>query len=103
MSRQSPSSLEGSLTAAPDARFAICAARFNEEIVGRLLTGARQGLARFGVDEAHTTVVHVPGAWELPLACQELAKTGRFEAVIALGAVIRGETPHFDYVAGEAA
>lgn len=103
MSRQSPSSLEGSLLAAPDARFSICAARFNQEIVERLLSGARQGLARFGVDEERITVVHVPGAWELPFASQELARTGKFDAVIALGAVIRGETPHFDYVAGEAA
>jgi len=103
MSRQSPQSLEGSLRAAPDAHFAICAARFNAAIVDRLLSGAEEGLARFGVDPSRLTVVRVPGAWELPLACQELAKSGRFAAVIALGAVIRGETPHFDYVAGQAA
>lgn len=103
MSRQSPSSLEGSLLAAPDARFAICAARFNEEVVLRLLDGAQQGFSRFGVDEARVTVVRVPGAWELPVACLELCKTGQFEAIVALGAVIRGETPHFDYVAGQAA
>ena len=103
MSRHFPSSLEGSLLAPQDAHFAICAARFNEQIVQRLLLGAQQGLARFGVDESRISVVRVPGAWELPLACAELAKTGRFAAVIALGAVVRGETPHFDYVAGQAA
>lgn len=102
MSRDLPSSLEGTL-AAPDAHFAICAARFNEQIVQRLLLGAREGLSRFGVDDARITVVRVPGAWELPLACAELAKTGRFAAIVALGAVVRGETPHFDYVAGQAA
>lgn len=103
MSRLSPSSLEGSLLAPPDARFAICAARFNEDIVNRLLDGARQGFARFGVEEGRVTVVRVPGAWELPIACLELCNTRRFDAVVALGAVIRGETPHFDYVAGQAA
>jgi len=89
--------------APPDARFAICAARFNDQIVQRLLDGALQGFARFGVQEDRVSVVRVPGAWELPLACQDLCKTGRFAAVVALGAVIRGETPHFDYVAGQAA
>src|SRR6187399_2605539 len=103
MSRHHPKSLEGSLLAPVDAHFAICAARFNEHVVGRLLLGAQEGLARFGVDEARISIVRVPGAWELPLACAELAKTGRFAAVVALGAVIRGETPHFDYVAGQAA
>jgi 6,7-dimethyl-8-ribityllumazine synthase len=102
MSRDLPSSLEGTL-AAPDDQFAICAARFNEHIVQRLLLGAREGFARFGVDESRLAVVRVPGAWELPLACAELAKTGRFAAIVALGAVVRGETPHFDYVAGQAA
>jgi len=103
MSRHSPTSLQGTLVAAPDAHFAICAARFNDHIVSRLLAGAKEGLTSFGVDESRVSVVRVPGAWELPLACAELAKTGRYAAVIALGAVIRGETPHFDYVAGQAA
>jgi len=102
MSRDLPSSLEGTL-AAPDAQFAVCAARFNEQIVQRLLLGAREGFSRFGVDESRLAVVRVPGAWELPLACAELAKTGRFAAIVALGAVVRGETPHFDYVASQAA
>jgi 6,7-dimethyl-8-ribityllumazine synthase len=87
----------------PDARIAIAAARFNADLVALLLAGCRQRLAELGVGDARIEVHQVPGAFELPLAAQALARTGRFAAVICLGAVIRGETPHFDYVAGEAA
>src|SRR5579864_9265882 len=82
-------------------RFAIVVARFNSAITEKLLAGACEALTKAGA-EGHQ-VFHVPGAFELPLAAQRLARRGGFDAIIALGAVIRGETPHFDYVAGEAA
>ncbi len=84
-------------------RYAIVAARFNEFITGRLIDGAVDTLRRHGVDPAQITVIRVPGAYEIPLVCQRTAATGRFDAILALGAVIRGNTPHFDYVAGEVA
>lgn len=84
-------------------RVAIAAARFNGAVVEQLVGGAIDGLTRHGVLADAITVVHVPGSWELPLVCKRLAESGKFDAVIACGAVIRGETPHFDYVAGEAA
>ena len=84
--------------------FAIVIARFNDFITSRLLDGAVDTLKRHGVDvEQRVTVVWVPGGFELPVVAQRLAKTGRYDAIIALGCVIRGGTPHFDYVAGEAA
>jgi 6,7-dimethyl-8-ribityllumazine synthase len=79
-------------------RFAIVVARFNSMITEKLLAGAREALAKAQVD-----VFHVPGAFELPLAAKMLAQTHRYHGIIALGAVIRGDTPHFDYVASEAA
>jgi 6,7-dimethyl-8-ribityllumazine synthase len=79
-------------------RFAIVVARFNSTITGKLLEGACEALAKAQVD-----VFHVPGAFELPLAAKMLAQTHRYHGIVALGAVIRGDTPHFDYVAGEAA
>jgi 6,7-dimethyl-8-ribityllumazine synthase len=79
-------------------RFAIVVARFNSMITDKLLTGAREALSKAEVD-----VFHVPGAFELPLAAKMLAQTHRYHGIVALGAVIRGDTPHFDYVAGEAA
>ena len=82
-------------------KFAIVVARFNASITEKLLEGAKQALERAGADGFE--VFHVPGAFELPLAAKLLAHTHVFHAVIALGAVIRGDTPHFDYVAGEAA
>ena len=82
---------------------AIAVARFNSFITDRLLGGALDGLRRHGVAEDAITVVRVPGSWELPVTVKALAESGRYDAVICLGAVIRGETPHFDYVAGEAA
>ena len=86
-----------------DARFAIAAARFNREITDALVDGAIATFSRYGVPEDRITVVRVPGAFELPLIAQRLARGGACAAVLALGAVIRGETPHFDYVAGECA
>lgn len=98
-----PAVIEGQLVVPGGARFAIVAARFNELIVERLVEGARDGLIRHGAAPDAIVVVRVPGAWELSLACRRLAQSGRFDAVIACGAVIRGATAHFDYVAGEAA
>lgn len=83
-------------------RFVILVSRFNELVTERLLTGARACLLQHGAAEDHVDVVWVPGAWELPAAALRAARTGRYSAIIALGCVIRGETPHFDYVAGEA-
>jgi 6,7-dimethyl-8-ribityllumazine synthase len=91
--------IEGDLTATT-ARFAIVAARFNSFIVERLLQGALDILRRHGVEEKSIEIIHVPGAFELPLVAKRLAVSRRYDAVIALGAVIRGSTPHFDYVAG---
>lgn len=84
-------------------RYAIVAARFNAFIVDRLLQGALQTLKACGAADESIGVYRVPGAFEIPLACQKLAQTGRFDAVIALGCVIRGDTPHFDYVCSESA
>jgi 6,7-dimethyl-8-ribityllumazine synthase len=84
-------------------RIAVAAARFNAEIVDELLAGCLRRLGELGVTEGHVEVVRVPGAFELPVTAKAFAKTGRFSAVICLGAVVRGETPHFEYVAGEAA
>lgn len=99
----SPKIFEGSLVAPGKARFAIVAARFNSFIVEQLVQGALDALARHGVSDDRVTLVRVPGSWELPLTCSRLAQSKKFDAVIALGAVIRGGTPHFDYVASEAA
>ncbi len=96
-----PELVEGGFAVPRDARFAIVASRFNEFIVKELLAGARDALLRHGADPRHLTVVRVPGAWEIPFVCERLARTKKFDAIIALGAVIRGGTPHFDYVAGE--
>lgn len=83
-------------------RFAIVLSRFNDLIGGKLLEGSLDCLKRHGTKEEDVTVVRVPGAFEIPLTASKLAETGRFDAVITLGAVIRGSTPHFDYVAAEA-
>ena len=84
-------------------RFAIVIARFNETIGRRLLDGALDGLRRHGVADEAIAVAWVPGAFEIPLVARRLAASGRHDAVICLGAVIRGATPHFDYVAGNVA
>jgi len=94
--------IEGDFTAR-DGRFAVVVSRFNAFIVESLLEGALDALRRHGVDDAAITLVRVPGAWEMPLAAQRLARAGHHDAIIALGCVIRGGTPHFDYVAGECA
>jgi 6,7-dimethyl-8-ribityllumazine synthase len=84
-------------------RVAIVVARFNEHITGALLEGAQRALKEHHVADIDVTVAWVPGAFELPLVAQHLAKSGWCDSVVCLGAVIRGDTPHFDYVAGEAA
>jgi 6,7-dimethyl-8-ribityllumazine synthase len=85
------------------ARFAIVASRFNAPVTSALLEGAVATLAEHGVPDDHVSVVQVPGAFEIPITAKRLAASGRFEAIIALGAVVRGGTPHFEYVAGECA
>jgi len=84
-------------------RIAIAVARFNAEITDMLLAGCRDALLARDVAESGITVVRVPGAWELPEACRRLAASGRFDAVIALGAVIRGETAHFEFISSQCA
>jgi 6,7-dimethyl-8-ribityllumazine synthase len=84
-------------------KFALVVGRFNELISGRLYEGALDCLKRHDVDDADVDAAWVPGAFEMPLVARKLADSGRYDAVICLGAVIRGGTPHFDYVAGEAA
>ena len=93
---------QGRLTAS-GFRFAVVASRWNNFLVARLVEGALDALERLGVEEKAVEVFKVPGSWEIPLAAHKLAATGRWDAVICLGAIIRGDTPHFDYVAGEAA
>jgi 6,7-dimethyl-8-ribityllumazine synthase len=84
-------------------RFAIAAARFNDFVVDKLVDGAIEALKRQGASESSITVARVPGAFELPVLAKKLAASGKYDAVIALGAVIRGATAHFDFVAGECA
>ena len=88
---------------ARDRRVAIVAARFNDFVVASLLKGARAAWHERGGAAQDLTVVRVPGAFELPVVARRLASSGRYDAVVALGCVIRGDTPHFDYIAGEAA
>ena len=90
----------GDLPRSAGGRYAIVSARFYGELAAQLEDGARRGLAACGVTEVDTFAV--PGCYELPLASQKLAQSGHYEGVVALGVVVRGETPHFDYVAGEA-
>jgi 6,7-dimethyl-8-ribityllumazine synthase len=82
-------------------KFAIVASRFNDFVVKSLIAGAVDALVRHNVDEKDIEIFKTPGAFEIPLVCKKLAKTKKYDAVIALGAVIRGSTPHFDYVAAE--
>jgi 6,7-dimethyl-8-ribityllumazine synthase len=84
-------------------RFAVVASRFNHQIVDRLVDGALDALVRHGVAANDVDVVWVPGAWELPIAARRLLASERYNALVVVGAVIRGDTPHFEYVAGEAA
>jgi 6,7-dimethyl-8-ribityllumazine synthase len=83
-------------------RFAVVASRFNETVTQKLVDGALDALVRHGAAADDVDIVWVPGAWELPSATRRLLATERYDALVALGAVIRGDTPHFDYVAGEA-
>ena len=93
--------LEGKLTA-KDMKVALVVARFNEFSTSKLLSGAVDCLIRHEAKDEDITVAWVPGAFEIPMACKKLAESGKYDAVIALGAVIRGATPHFDYVCAEA-
>jgi len=101
MSTQAPAFVPSDVP--PDARVAIVAARFNAPIVDELLAGCLRRLKALDVPEDRVEIHRVPGAFELPVAATVLAQTRRFHAIICLGCVIRGDTPHFDYVAGEAA
>lgn len=95
--------LEGTLDAR-GLKFGIVVGRFNSFVTDKLLSGALDALARSGCNvDADVEIVRVPGSWEIPLAIKALAAAGRHDAIIALSAVIRGDTPHFDYVAGQAA
>lgn len=92
--------------AAPDCtgrHFAVVSARFHDDLAGWLVDGARRALRDCNVADENVSLIEVPGCFELPLACRKLIDTDRFDALVALGVVIRGETPHFDFVAGECA
>jgi 6,7-dimethyl-8-ribityllumazine synthase len=97
-----PRKIEGNLVVPKGAKFAIVATRFNHFVVDRLVDGALDALVRHGADPRNVTLVRVPGSWELPVAVGRICASKKVDAVVALGAVIRGATPHFDYVAGEA-
>ncbi len=92
--------IEGKLTVTNE-KFCIVVSRFNEFISSKLLSGAIDELTRHGVEKANITVVWSPGAFEIPVLAQKCAKSGAYDAIIALGAIIRGSTPHFDYVSSE--
>lgn len=93
--------IEGKVVAPSGMKVGIVAARFNEIIVNKLLGGAVDGLIRHGVDEKNITAAWVPGAFEIPVAAKKMAESGRYDAVICVGAVIRGDTTHYDYVCSE--
>ena len=95
--------LEGKVVAPEGMKVGIVASRFNEIIVNKLLGGAVDGLVRHGVAEGNITAAWVPGAFELPVVAKKMAKSGKYDAVICLGAVIRGQTSHYDLVCNEAA
>ncbi len=92
--------IEGTFIA-PKGRYALVVGRFNSFVVESLVSGAVDALVRHGVAESEITIIRAPGAFEIPLVTQKVAQQGGFDAIIALGAVIRGGTPHFEYVAGE--
>ena len=94
--------IEGQMNA-QGLKVAIVAARFNDFVVDRLIGGAVDYLTRHGLDKDNITLVRVPGAFEMPLVCKKIAASGKYDGIVALGAVIRGGTPHFDYVCSEAA
>lgn len=93
--------LEGKVVAPEGMKAGIVASRFNEIIVNKLLAGAVDGLVRHGVEESNITAAWVPGAFEIPVAASRMAQSGKFDAVICVGAVIRGDTSHYDYVCSE--
>ncbi len=95
-----PKLIEGKIVA-KGMKFGIVASRFNDFICGRLIEGAIDALTRAGADEKDIVICKVPGAFELPLTAKKLAKSNRFDAIICLGAVIRGATPHFEYISAE--
>lgn len=95
--------IQGALTAPAGSKFTIVAARFNDLIIDRLISGAVDTLQRHGVPDNQITLVRVPGAWEIPWACRKVAEKQMPSAIISLGAVVRGSTPHFDYVCSEVA
>ncbi len=97
-----PAEIHGQM-AVDGQRFAIVVSRFNEFITSKLMSGAIDALKRHGCSEENITCVHVPGAFELPFMAKRLAETGSYDAVICLGCVIRGHTPHFDYIASQVA
>jgi 6,7-dimethyl-8-ribityllumazine synthase len=99
--RGTPRVIEGGLIVPQGAKFALVASRFNHFIVDRLVEGALDAIVRHGGSIGDVTVVRVPGSWEIPTVVSRIAQRRTVNAVIALGAVIRGSTPHFDYVAGE--
>jgi 6,7-dimethyl-8-ribityllumazine synthase len=103
ISKEAVRVVEGGLVVPAGARFAIVASRFNHFIVDRLVEGAIDALVRHGAAPKQITLVRVPGAWEIPVAVDRVAASKKVDAVLALAAVIRGSTPHFDYVAGEVA
>jgi 6,7-dimethyl-8-ribityllumazine synthase len=92
--------IEGALNA-KGMRFSIVVSRFNDFINGKLLDGALDALSRHGADDDNIAIVRVPGSFEIPLVAQKLANSGNFDAIICLGAVIRGATPHFEYISAE--
>ena len=102
MSNENMKIIEGELSAR-DIRVACVVARFNDFVVDALLRGALDTLRRHGVGDKQIDIIRVPGAFEIPMVARKLAASRRYDALIALGAVIRGQTPHFDYVAGECA
>ena len=93
--------VEGKVVAPEGMKVGIVAARFNEIIVNKLLGGAVDGLVRHGVEEENITAAWVPGAFEIPITAQKMAQSGKYDAIICLGAVIRGSTSHYDYVCAE--
>ncbi|MCA9589300.1 MAG: 6,7-dimethyl-8-ribityllumazine synthase [Myxococcales bacterium] len=96
-----PRVVEGGLVVPKGAKFAVVASRFNHFIVDRLVEGALDGLSRHGAEAKNVSLVRVPGAWEIPVVVQRIANGGKVDAIIAVAAVIRGSTPHFDYVSAE--
>ena len=95
-----PNTIEGKLIAT-DGKFGLVVSRFNEFITNKLLGGAIDALTRHGVKDEDITVVWTPGAFEIPVVAKKMAASGQYDAIVVLGAVIRGGTPHFEYVAGE--